>query len=121
MIYPNRKHVLPIIFLTSIVVVSLLFESVTGKDALSNRDRRITTPMFYKAIAEAVKKADEYYYDEIDRKEMYEGAIKGALAALGDPYTYYLPEREQKREKENLYHRQIWRAGDTNLRGSRFD
>lgn len=104
MIYPNRKHVLPIIFLTSIVVVSLLFESVTGKDALSNRDRRITTPMFYKAIAEAVKKADEYYYDEIDRKEMYEGAIKGALAALGDPYTYYLPEREQKREKENLYH-----------------
>ena len=104
MIYPSRKHVLPIIFLASIVVVSLLFESVAGKDALSNRDRRITSPMFYKAIAEAVKKADEYYYQEIDRKKMYEGAIKGALAALGDPYTYYLPEREQKREKENLYH-----------------
>ena len=104
MIYPSRKHILPIIFLTSIVVVSLLFESVAGKDALSNRDRRITSPMFYKAIAEAVKKADEYYYQEIDRKKMYEGAIKGALAALGDPYTYYLPEREQKREKENLYH-----------------
>ncbi len=104
MICPSRKHVLPIIFLTSIVVVTLLFESVAGKDALSNRDRRITSPMFYKAIAEAVKKADEYYYEEIDRKKMYEGAIKGALAALGDPYTYYLPEREQKREKENLYH-----------------
>ena len=83
MICPSRKHVLPIIFLTSIVVVTLLFESVAGKDALSNRDRRITSPMFYKAIAEAVKKADEYYYQEIDRKKMYEGAIKGALAALG--------------------------------------
>jgi carboxyl-terminal processing protease len=60
--------------------------------------------MLYKAIAEAVKKVDEYYYQEIDRKKMYEGAIKGALAALGDPYTYYLPERQQQREKENLYH-----------------
>ena len=104
MIYPNRKQVLPIIFLTSIVVVSLLIASETGKDALSNRERRITSPMFYKAIAETVKKADEYYYEEIDRKKMYEGAIKGALAALGDPYTFYLPEREQKREKEDLYH-----------------
>ena len=104
MIYPNRKHVLPIVFLISIVVVSLLIASETGRDALSSRDRRITSPMFYKAIVEAVKKADEYYYRELDRKKMYEGAIKGALAALGDPYTYYLPEREQKREKENLYH-----------------
>ena len=104
MIYPNRKQVLPIIFLTSIVVVSLLIASETGRDALSNRDRRITSPMFYKAVVEAVKKADEYYYQEIDRKKMYEGAIKGALAALGDPYTFYLPEREQKREKEDLYH-----------------
>ena len=104
MIYPSRKHVLPIIFLTTIVVVSLQFVPVAGKDALSNRDRRITSPMFYKAIVEAVKKTDEYYYLEINRKKMYEGAIKGALAALGDPYTFYLPAREQKREKEDLYH-----------------
>ena len=104
MIYPSRKHVLPIIFLTTIVVVSLQFVPVAGKDALSNRDRRITSPMFYKAIVEAVKKTDEYYYQEIDLKKMYEGAIKGALAALGDPYTFYLPAREQKREKEDLYH-----------------
>ncbi|MDE0297718.1 MAG: S41 family peptidase [Candidatus Poribacteria bacterium] len=102
--YPNKKQVLPVVFYISIVVVSLQFVPATGKDALSNRDGRITSPMFYKAIAEAVKKADEYYYEEIDRKEMYEGAIKGALAALGDPYTYYLPERQQKREKEDLYH-----------------
>ena len=104
MIHPSRKQVLPIIFFTSIVVVSLLFASGTGKDAFSNRDRRITSPMFYKAIVEAVKKTDEYYYKEIDRKKMYEGAIRGALAALQDPYTFYLPEREQKREKEDLYH-----------------
>ena len=104
MFYPSKKHVLPIIFFTSIVVVSLLFVPASGRDALSNRNKRITSPMFYKAIAEAVKKVDDYYYKDIDRKEMYEGAIKGALAALGDPYTYYLPEREQQREKENLYH-----------------
>lgn len=113
MFYPSRKHVPPIIFLTTIVVVSLLFVSGTGRDALSNRDKRITSPMFYKAIAEAVKKTDEYYYQDIDRKKMYEGAIKGALAALGDPYTFYLPEREQQREKENLYHGKFGGLGIT--------
>jgi carboxyl-terminal processing protease len=35
---------------------------------------------------------------------MLEGAIKGALAALNDPYTFYLPPMDQKREAENLYH-----------------
>ena len=56
MIYPSRKHVLPIIFLTTIVVVSLQFVPVAGKDALSNRDRRITSPMFYKAHCGGGKK-----------------------------------------------------------------
>ena len=104
MFYPAKKHALPIILLTAMVVVSLLFVPTTGKDALSDRGKRITDMTLYKALPDAIKKADEFYYEEIDRKKMYEGAIKGALAALDDPYTFYLPPRVQKREKENLYH-----------------
>ena len=44
------------------------------------------------------------YYEDVDQQEMFEGAIKGALTALDDPYTFYLPPVDQKREEENLYH-----------------
>ena len=30
------------------------------------------------------------YVDELDPKILYEGAIKGMLDAIGDPYTLYL-------------------------------
>ncbi|CAI8024492.1 Carboxy-terminal-processing protease [Geodia barretti] len=60
--------------------------------------------MLQKALIEAIRKADVHYYEDVDQQEMFEGAIKGALTALDDPYTFYLPPVDQKREEENLYH-----------------
>ncbi|HBL52161.1 MAG: hypothetical protein A3D24_01185 [Candidatus Blackburnbacteria bacterium RIFCSPHIGHO2_02_FULL_39_13] len=44
------------------------------------------------------------YYDKtkLDTKEMVYGAIKGMVAAVGDPYTVFLPPTEQKRTQEDL-------------------
>lgn len=44
------------------------------------------------------------YYDKtkLNSKEMVYGAIKGMVAALGDPYTVFLPPTEQKRTQEDL-------------------
>lgn len=39
---------------------------------------------------------------EIDAKKMYFGAIGGMVAALGDPYTVFLPPKENKDVKEEL-------------------
>lgn len=44
------------------------------------------------------------YYDKtaLDPQKMYYGAIAGMVAALGDPYTVFLPPDQQKNTKEEL-------------------
>ena len=98
-----RKHTLPIAILGAAVIIGLLLVPLSEKTALSQRDGR-NSLMLQKALIEAIRKAEVHYYEDIDQQEMYEGAIKGALVALGDPYTFYLPPVDQKREEENLYH-----------------
>ena len=98
-----RKHTLPITILAAAVIVVLFLVPLGEKTALSDRnDRNIIT--LQKALIEVIRKTDVNYYKNIDQEEMLEGAIKGALAALNDPYTFYLPPLDQKREAENLYH-----------------
>lgn len=98
-----RKHTLPITILAAAVIVVLFLVPLGEKTALSDRnDRNIIT--LQKALIEVIRKADVNYYKNIDQEEMLEGAIKGALAALDDPYSFYLPPMDQKREAENLYH-----------------
>ena len=99
-----RKHALPIIALTVGAVISLLFIPIGDKSAFSDRDGKRNTIIMLGALNEVIKKSERYFYKEVDREEMYEGAIKGALAALADPYSFYLSPRNLKRETENLYH-----------------
>lgn len=40
--------------------------------------------------------------EKIDQQKMIYGAIKGMTAALGDPYTVYLPPSDNKQAKEDL-------------------
>ena len=46
---------------------------------------------------EAYKKIiDKYYLGEIDEEKMKEGAIKGYIEGLGDPYTEYISKEDMK-------------------------
>jgi carboxyl-terminal processing protease len=98
-----RKHTLPIAILGAAVIIALFLVPLGQKTALSDRDGR-NSLMLQKALIEVIRKAEVHYYEDVDQQEMYEGAIKGALAALDDPYSFYLPPVDQKREEENLYH-----------------
>ncbi len=98
-----RKHTLPIAILAAAVIIALFLVPLGERTALSGRDGRNSLTL-QKALIEVIRKADANYYDEIDQQKMYEGAIKGALAALDDPYSFYMPPVDQKREAENLYH-----------------
>jgi carboxyl-terminal processing protease len=98
-----RKHTLPIAILGAAVIIALFLVPLGEKTALSDRDGR-NSLMLQKALIEVIRKAEVHYYEDVDQQEMYEGAIKGALAALDDPYSFYLPPVDQKREEENLYH-----------------
>jgi carboxyl-terminal processing protease len=46
--------------------------------------------------------ADYLRTEKIDAEKMVDGAIGGMTAALGDPYTVYLPPEEDKRAEEEL-------------------
>jgi len=49
-------------------------------------------------------KLEEKYLEKekLDKQEMFYGAIKGLVGSLGDPYTVFLPPKENKRSKEDL-------------------
>jgi len=40
--------------------------------------------------------------DEIDEEKMFYGAIQGMVAALGDPYTVFLPPKQNQQVQEDL-------------------
>ena len=64
---------------------------------------KLTFSMLSRTLVEIIKKSEKNYYQEVDRNEMMEGAIRGAMAALDDPYSFYMEPRKLKREREDLY------------------
>ena len=99
----NNRRALQVLLMVSIIIsLSLVFKMTQG-DAVNDQQQRLTQTQTYKALIEIVKMTQDHYYKEADRQAMYEGALKGALAALGDPYTYYLSGINLQRQRENIY------------------
>ena len=44
---------------------------------------------------------DEYYLGEVDNEKLKEGAIRGYVEGLGDPYTEYISEDEVEEYMED--------------------
>ncbi len=51
---------------------------------------------FYKKFNQIREYVEKDYIEEPDREELLNGAIKGMVSALNDPYTYYLTPEEYK-------------------------
>ena len=102
--FHSKKHAVIIIALTVAAITSLFFIPVGDKRAFSERDGKRNTIIMMSALNDVIKNSERNFYKEVDCEQMYEGAIKGALAALDDPYSFYLSPRNLKREAENLYH-----------------
>ncbi len=47
-------------------------------------------------------KSDFLFQNKVQPEKMIQGAIRGMVASLGDPYTAYLPPQENKESKDNL-------------------
>lgn len=56
----------------------------------STRDNKISAYQYMKKLNSVFDFVEQNYVDELDPKILYEGAIKGMLDAIGDPYTLYL-------------------------------
>lgn len=77
-----------------------------GKSALlrlnpsSEQKKNVNFDMFWKVWDTLEKK----YVDKkkLDEKKMYYGAIKGMVASIEDPYTFFLTPTENKQSKDDL-------------------
>ncbi len=97
-----KRYTLSVIVILAAIGIPFFLIHSGEKEAMSG-DERITRAMLNRALMGAVSIAEKNYYEPVDSDEMYLGAIKGALAAIGDPYTYYISERDHQRSVENLY------------------
>ena len=70
--------------------ISSLINTTTLGNGLSNTINNIK------------KILDKKYLNEINEEKLTEGAIKGYVSALGDPYTQYITQKEMEEYRVNL-------------------
>ena len=74
--------------------------SPTGGSAVPTNSKNIDFTMFWKVW----DMVEQKYVDKkkVDPKKMYYGAIKGLVASLEDPYTFFLTPVENQQSKDGL-------------------
>ena len=78
----------------------LNFLQPTNSSKSSGGQTKINFDLFW----DTWSKLQERYVDQkkIDQKKMYYGAIKGMVASVEDPYTFFLTPEENKQTKDDL-------------------
>ena len=97
-----KRYTLSFIVLLLAIGIPFLLINPSQKNAMSG-DERVTREVLSDTVTRAIQIATTNYYKPIEDHQMYRGSIKGALASLNDPYTYYISRREHRRAVENLY------------------
>ena len=74
--------------------------SKATQSQLNSNDKNVDFDLMW----ETWEKLDSKYVDKekLDKNKMFYGAIKGVVAALEDPYTFFLTPEENKQSKESL-------------------
>lgn len=73
-----------------IASVLVLFCSTQCFTQSNTKDNKISAYQYMKKLNSVFDYVEQNYVDVLDPKILYEGAIKGMLDAIGDPYTVYL-------------------------------
>ncbi len=73
---------------------------IVNKNPLTSQVSEEDFAIFWKAW----ERVSDLYVDktQLDAKKMVDGAVSGMVAAIGDPYTVYLPVRQNTESKEDL-------------------
>lgn len=76
-------------------------EKVTG---VLNQETAKPAQVDFGLFWEVWRRIEQQYVDknQIDREKLVEGAIRGMVQAVGDPYTVYLPPQDAKQFQEDI-------------------
>lgn len=72
------------------VLLFLVFTSQCFAQSATSGDKKISSFQYMKNFNQVFDYVLQNYVDELDPKILYEGALKGMLDSIGDPYTLYL-------------------------------
>lgn len=82
------------------VIVIMLFSAqcfaLNPKKSDTTRENRISSYQYMKKLNSVFNFVEQNYVDELDPQILYEGAIRGMLEAIGDPYTLYLDPSDMR-------------------------
>lgn len=105
-IYKTIMLVILTAFLTFILTTMYIankYDLGTGNDTISSI---LTTEASEDSLTKSLKYIeniiDKYYLNDVDKQKAIDGAIEGYVAALGDPYTEYVPKEEMEEYTESL-------------------
>lgn len=86
----SKKIIYVFTILSSMVFSSSCFaKSPESSDSTTSSKSR-ETKQYERTLNQIFEFVQENYVEEVDPRVLYEGALKGMLDALGDPYTVYL-------------------------------
>lgn len=83
--------------ITTVIVYKYTLNNNEVKYLMSNKDSSISA-----TLSNFKRLIDEEYLGEINEKDLLEGAIKGYIAGLNDPYTEYYTKEEMKEFTESV-------------------
>lgn len=70
--------------------VFILFTTQCFAESTVNSDSKISSYQYLKKLNSVFDFVQKNYVDELDPEILYQGALKGMMDAIGDPYTLYL-------------------------------
>ena len=74
----------------TITLFLIFFTSQCFADSSADKDSKVSSFQYVKKLNSVFDFIQQNYVDEIDPRILYEGALKGMLDSIGDPYTLYL-------------------------------
>lgn len=86
----EKKKIFRRIVVVAAIFISILCASVCFAQSKNKTDQKVSGFQYMKRINSVFDFIQENYVDEVDPSVLYEGALKGMLDALQDPYTLYL-------------------------------
>jgi len=98
----KRKKI--IIFITILVAVSIISSSLFYNAGANGKNNEEGLFNYLEPFFEALNLLrSEYIEKDIDLDKIVQGAIKGMLKALDEPYTRYMDPQALKREQEDMF------------------
>lgn len=91
-----RTAVLLAVFFVSGFFVSQCFAEVHEKQKTVPVEKQAESMDYLRTIYQVFNQIQQRYVDEVDPKILYEGALRGMLDSLGDPYTVYLDTADMR-------------------------